>query len=63
MITGKKKTHIKVFTGSPWEIASITKLLTSAYINVKVEDGKKDIHLSVPTENYSAAVRLISNRN
>ena len=62
--TRKKNTLVKVFTGSPWEVASVSKLLKAAYINASVEDkGTKDIHISVPSEQYTAAIRLINNRN
>ncbi len=61
--TGKKSKLVKVFTGSPWEVASVSNLLKAAYINASVEDkGTKDIHLSVPSEHYTAAMRLINNR-
>ncbi|MDL2212477.1 hypothetical protein LJC21_00150 [Bacteroides sp. OttesenSCG-928-E20] len=63
-MVGKKNSSVKVFAGSPWEIASITNLLKAAYINVSVEDkGTKDIQLSVPVENYAAAIKLINSRD
>lgn len=64
MIVGKKNSMVRVFAGSPWEIASVANLLKAAYINVFVDDHcSKDIRLSVPKESYTAAVRLIDSRN
>lgn len=63
MITEKKISHVDVFTGSPWEAASVKSLLNAAYIEVLTrEKGHDSIHLSVPCEYYTAAVRIIESR-
>lgn len=62
MITSRKVSLINVFTGSPWEAESVKQLLKSAYINVSMEDKRSGIHLSVPCQFYTAAMRIISNR-
>lgn len=64
MITNKKVKQVNVFAGSPWEVASIIGLLNAAYINVSiVDDGLKGIKLMVPCEHYTAAMRVIGERN
>lgn len=63
MVTGKKVSQVNVFAGSPWEVAKIVGLLTAAYIHVHVKDEGSEIKLSVPSEHYSAAVRLINAPN
>jgi len=62
MITSRKISQINVFAGSPWEVESVKQLLKSAYINVSTEDKGYGIHVSVPCQQYAAAVRVISNR-
>lgn len=63
MITGRKISQVNVFTGSPWEVASVKSLLNAAYIEVSMKDaGMDSILLSVPCEFYTAAMRVISNR-
>ncbi len=63
MMTEKKGTHVEVFTGSPWEAASVKNLLNAAYIEVMTKDnGLNSILLSVPREKYSIAVRIIGAR-
>ena len=63
MITGEKLSLVNVFAGSPWEAALITGILAEACIHVSTKDEGKEIKLSVPSEHYSVAVRLISSRN
>ena len=58
MITSRKISQINVFAGSPWEVESVKQLLKSAYITASTED----IHVSVPCQQYTAAMRVISNR-
>lgn len=62
MITSRKISQINVFAGSPWEVESVKQLLKSAYINASTEDKGNGIHVSVPCQQYTAAVRVISNR-
>lgn len=63
MITSRKISQVDVFTGSPWEAASVKSLLNAAYIEVSVRDkGSNSVLLSVPCEFYTAAMRLISDR-
>lgn len=63
MITSRKISQVDVFTGSPWEAASVKSLLNAAYIEVSVRDkGSNSVLLSVPCEYYTAAMRLISDR-
>ena len=62
MITSRKISQINVFAGSPWEVESVKQLLKSAYINASTEDKGNGIHVSVPYQQYTAAVRVISNR-
>ena len=69
MITSRKISQINVFAGSPWEVESVTRechylcpLLKSAYITASTEDKGNGIHVSVPCQQYTAAMRVISNR-
>lgn len=63
MITSRKISQVDVFTGSPWEAASVKSLLNAAYIEVSMKDkGSNSILLSVPCEFYTAAMRLINGR-
>ena len=62
MITSRKISQINVFAGSPWEAESVKQLLKSAYINASMEDKGYGIHLSVPCQFYTTAMRIISNR-
>ena len=62
MVTSKKISQVHVFAGSPWEVAVIVGLLSAAYIQVNVKDEGAEIKLSVPSEQYAEAVRLISTR-
>ena len=62
MITSRKISQVKVFAGSPWEVAS-KSLLNEAYIQVSTKDnGLNSILISVPCEYYTAAMRVINNR-
>ena len=62
MITSRKISQINVFAGSPWEVESVKQLLKSAYITASTEDKGNGIHVSVPCQQYTAAMRVISNR-
>ena len=62
MITSRKISQINVFAGSPWEVESVKQLLKSAYITASTEDKGYGIHVSVPCQQYTAAMRVISNR-
>lgn len=63
MITSRKISQVDVFTGSPWEAASVKSILNAAYIEVSVRDkDSNSVLLSVPCEYYTAAMRLISDR-
>ena len=62
MITSRKISQINVFAGSPWEVESVKQMLKSDYINASTEDTGNGIHVSVPCQQYTAAVRVISNR-
>ena len=63
MITSRKISQVKVFAGSPWEVASVKNLLNEAYIQVSMKDnGLNSILISVPCEYYTAAMRVINNR-
>ena len=63
MITSRKISQVKVFAGSPWEVASVKSLLNAAYIQVSMKDnGLNSILISVPCKYYTAAMRVINNR-
>lgn len=62
MITSRKISQINVFAGSPWEVENVKQLLKSAYITASTEDKGNGIHVSVPCQQYTAAMRVISNR-
>lgn len=63
MVTKKKNDEVTVFSGSPWEVATIIGLLNAAYINVSVNDERSNvIKLSVPSKHYTTAMRLIESR-
>ena len=62
MITSRKISQINVFAGSPWEVESVKQLLKSAYITASTEDKGNGIQGSVPCQQYTAAMRVISNR-
>lgn len=62
MITSRKVSQINVFAGSPWEVESVKQLLQSAYIHVSTEDKGNGIQVSVPCQQYTAAMRVISSR-
>ena len=63
MITSRKISQVKVFAGSPWEVASVKSLLNAAYIQVSTKDnGLNSILISVPCEYYTAVMRVINNR-
>ena len=62
MITSRKISQINVFAGSPREAESVKQLLKSAYITASTEDKGNGIHVSVPCQQYTAAMRVISNR-
>ena len=63
MITSRKISQVKVFAGSPWEVASVKSLLNAAYIQVSMKDnGLNSILISVPSKYYTAAMRVINNR-
>ena len=62
MITSRKISQINVFAGSPWEVESVKQLLKSAHITASTEDKGNGIHVSVPCQQYTAAMRVISNR-
>lgn len=38
MITSRKISQVNVFTGSPWEVASVKRLLNAAYIEASMKD-------------------------
>ena len=63
MITSRKISQIDVFAGSPWEVASVKRLLNAAYIEVSIKDkGTNRILLSVPCDFYTASMRVIESR-
>ena len=62
MIVNRKNSQVNVFAGSPWEAASVMTLLKAAYITVSASDKKNGIFLSVPSDSYTAAIRIIGNR-
>lgn len=63
MITSRKISQVNVFAGSPWEVACVKNLLNAAYIEASMKDnGLNSIKVSVPCEHYTAAMRIISNR-
>lgn len=63
MITSRKTTQVNVFSGTPWEVASVKKLLNAAYIQASMKDkGMNRIQIMVPCEYYTAAIRIINNR-
>lgn len=63
MNTKRKRSQVNVFKGSPWEIAALINLLNAAYLHASIVDnGSKDIHLFVPSEEYTAAMKVINGR-
>ncbi|MBP6066532.1 DUF2007-related protein [Bacteroides sp.] len=63
MMTSRKISQVDVFVGSPWEVASVKDLLNAAYIEVSMKDkGTNSIFLSVPSEYYTAALRIIGSK-
>ena len=63
MITSRKISQVNVFAGSPWEVASVKRLLNAAYIETAMKDnGLESITLMVACEYYTAAMRVIGNR-
>ena len=61
MITSRKISQINVFAGSPLgKVESVKQLLKSAYITASTEDKGYGIHVSVPCQQYTAAIRVIS---
>ena len=62
MMTSRKISQVDVFVGSPWEVASV-KDLNAAYIEVSMKDkGTNSILLSVPSEYYTAVLRIIGSK-
>lgn len=62
MTTSRKISQISVFAGSPWEVASVKRLLNASYIETFTTDnGFSGISVSVPCEYYTAAIRVIRN--
>ena len=62
MRTSRKISQVSVFAGSPWEVASVKRLLNAAYIEASTTDnGLNGISVSVPCEYYTVAIRLIRN--
>ena len=63
MITSRKISQVRVFAGSPWEVASVKSLLNAAYIQASMKDnGMNGIQIMVPCEYYTAAMRIIGNK-
>ncbi len=63
MMTSRKISQVDVFVGSPWEVASVKDLLNAAYIEVSMKDkGTNSILLSVTSEYYTAALRIIGSK-
>lgn len=63
MMTSRKISQVDVFVGSPWEVASVKNLLNAAYIEVSMKDkGTNSILLSVRSEYYTAALRIIGSK-
>ncbi|MBP6065245.1 DUF2007-related protein [Bacteroides sp.] len=63
MMTSRKISQVDVFVGSPWEVASVKDLLNAAYIEVSMKDkSTNSILLSVPSEYYTAALRIIGSK-
>ena len=51
------------FAGSPWEVNSVIELLTASYIKVSIKDKDlNSIRLSVPYDQYTAAIQLIDGK-
>ena len=63
MITSRKISQVKVFDGSPWEVASVKSLLNAAIFKCQRKTMVlNSILISVPCEYYTAAMRVINNR-
>lgn len=63
MMTSRKISQVDVFVGSAWEVASVKDLLNAAYIEVSMKDkSTNSILLSVPSEYYTAALRIIGSK-
>ncbi|ERI81233.1 hypothetical protein HMPREF1981_03274 [Bacteroides pyogenes F0041] len=63
MIKKRQTSQVRVFSGTPWEVAYVKTLLNQAYIQTDTkEDGLNGIQITVPYENYSAAIRIISKK-
>lgn len=57
------KSQVNVFKGSPWEISVLINLLNAAYLHASIVDnGSKNMNLVVPSEEYTAAVKVINDR-
>ena len=62
MITSRKISQINVFAGSPWEVESVKQLLKSVYFSAFREYICNGSDVFVPCQQYTAAMRGISNR-
>lgn len=63
MIRNKKVSQVRVFSGSPWEVAHVKSLLDEVYIqSTTVEDGMNGIQITVPYEDYTKAIRIINEK-
>ena len=63
MIINRKVSQVNVYAGSPWAAASINNLLNTAFIEASIKENNKGVIVSVPSEYYTAAVRLLSTSN
>ncbi|GAE16320.1 hypothetical protein IX307_002074 [Bacteroides pyogenes] len=63
MIKNRQSSQVRVFSGTPWEVAHVKSLLNQAYIQAFTkEDGLNGIQITVPYEDYSAAIRIINEK-
>ena len=63
MYFNRKNSHINVLAGSPWQAASIHNLLHASYIEASIVESRNSVSVSVPSQYYSIAVRLMSAKN
>ncbi|WP_321519875.1 DUF2007-related protein [uncultured Bacteroides sp.] len=57
----KKVSLIDVFSGSPWEVELIKNLLEEANVQTQVKD-EAEMRVSVPSESYTTAMKVLANR-
>jgi hypothetical protein len=52
---------IDVFSGAPWEVVLIKNLLQEANVKAEIKDAT-EMRVSVPSESYATAMKVLANR-